>query len=75
MRILRACRELQIESACVFSEEDRGAEYLRLADRAICIGGGAPRQWAASVGAARALRANGTAARAASPCPNRLDYG
>jgi acetyl-CoA carboxylase biotin carboxylase subunit len=44
VRILRACRELQIESACVFSEEDRGAEYLRFADRAICIGGGAPRE-------------------------------
>ena len=43
LRILRACRELGVETACVFSEEDRGAEYLNLADRAICIGGGAPR--------------------------------
>ena len=32
LRIIRACRELNIETACVFSEEDRGAEYLRLAD-------------------------------------------
>ena len=42
-RILRACRELNVESVCVFSEEDRGAGYLDLADRAICIGGPAPR--------------------------------
>lgn len=43
LRILRACRELNIETVCVFSEEDRHAEYLDLADRAICIGGPAPR--------------------------------
>jgi acetyl-CoA carboxylase biotin carboxylase subunit len=44
LRIIRACRELKIESVCVFSEEDRGASYLGLADRAICIGGPAPRE-------------------------------
>ena len=43
LRIIRACRELNIEIVCVFSQEDRRAEYLRLADRAICIGGPAPR--------------------------------
>jgi acetyl-CoA carboxylase biotin carboxylase subunit len=43
LRIIRACRELKVESVCVFSEEDRGARYLELADRAICIGGPAPR--------------------------------
>ncbi|MEK7757587.1 MAG: biotin carboxylase N-terminal domain-containing protein, partial [Planctomycetota bacterium] len=43
LRIIRACRELNVETVCVFSEEDRGAEYLELADRAICIGGAAPR--------------------------------
>jgi acetyl-CoA carboxylase biotin carboxylase subunit len=43
LRILRACQELNVESVCVFSEEDRGAEYLRMADKAICIGGAAPR--------------------------------
>lgn len=42
LRIIRACREMNIEVVCVFSEEDRRAEYLRLADRAICIGGPAP---------------------------------
>ena len=43
LRIIRACHELDIEAVCVFSEEDRGAEWLRLADRAICVGGAAPR--------------------------------
>lgn len=43
LRIIRACRELGVETVCVFSEEDRGASYLDLADRAICIGGPEPR--------------------------------
>lgn len=43
LRIIRACREMNVEVVCVFSDEDRGAEYLELADRAICIGGPAPR--------------------------------
>ncbi|MBX3363368.1 MAG: acetyl-CoA carboxylase biotin carboxylase subunit [Phycisphaeraceae bacterium] len=40
LRILRACRELGIETVCVYSTADRNAPYLRLADRAICIGPG-----------------------------------
>ena len=43
LRVLRACREMNVETVCVFSEEDRGADYLRLADKAVCIGGPAPR--------------------------------
>ena len=35
LRIIRACREMNVEIVCVFSDEDRGAEYLALADRAI----------------------------------------
>lgn len=42
LRVLRACREMGIETVCVFSEEDRGAAYLELANQAICIGGPAP---------------------------------
>jgi len=38
LRILRACRELGIETVAVFSEADRGAAYLELADEAYCIG-------------------------------------
>jgi len=43
LRIMRACHELNVETVCVFSEEDRSVEYLRHAERAICIGGPAPR--------------------------------
>jgi acetyl-CoA carboxylase, biotin carboxylase subunit len=38
LRIIRACRELGIETVALFSEADRGAAYLRLADEAYCIG-------------------------------------
>ncbi|CAN5620675.1 acetyl-CoA carboxylase biotin carboxylase subunit [soil metagenome] len=38
LRIIRACRELGVEAVAVYSEADRGAPYLELADRAICIG-------------------------------------
>lgn len=38
LRILRACREMGIETVAVFSEADRGAAYLNLADEAFCIG-------------------------------------
>jgi acetyl-CoA carboxylase biotin carboxylase subunit len=32
LRIFRACREMGIESVAVFSEADRGASYLEMAD-------------------------------------------
>src|SRR5579862_6997795 len=38
LRVIRACRDLGIEVVAVFSEADRGAPYLALADEAICIG-------------------------------------
>jgi acetyl-CoA carboxylase biotin carboxylase subunit len=38
LRIIRACRDLGIEAVAVYSEADRNAPYLELADRAICIG-------------------------------------
>ena len=37
-RILRACRELGIETVVVYSEADADAIYLRQADETICIG-------------------------------------
>jgi acetyl-CoA carboxylase biotin carboxylase subunit len=38
LRVIRACRELGIETVAVYSEADRNAPYLRLADESICIG-------------------------------------
>ncbi len=38
LRVIRACREMGIESVAVFSEADRGAYYTELADAAYCIG-------------------------------------
>lgn len=38
LRVIRACRDLGIEVVAVYSEADRGAPYLELADDAICIG-------------------------------------
>jgi len=38
LRVIRACRDLDIRVAVVYSEADRGAPYLELADQAICIG-------------------------------------
>src|SRR5881227_576848 len=38
LRVIRACRDLGIEVVAVFSQADRGAPYLDLADEAICIG-------------------------------------
>ena len=38
LRIIRACHELGIETVAVYSEPDREAPYLQLADEAICIG-------------------------------------
>ncbi|MFO0938850.1 MAG: acetyl-CoA carboxylase biotin carboxylase subunit [Gemmataceae bacterium] len=40
LRVIRACRDLGIEVAVVYSEADKDAPYLRLADQAICIGPG-----------------------------------
>ncbi len=39
LRVIRACKEMGIETVAVFSEADRGAHYLDLADEAYCIGG------------------------------------
>ncbi len=38
LRVIRACKEMGIESVAVYSEADRGAPYLHLADQSICIG-------------------------------------
>ncbi|MBX9682022.1 MAG: acetyl-CoA carboxylase biotin carboxylase subunit [Gemmataceae bacterium] len=38
LRVIRACRDMGIEVVAIYSEADRGAPYLDLADEAICIG-------------------------------------
>lgn len=38
LRVIRACKELGVETVAVFSQGDRGASYLELADEAYCIG-------------------------------------
>ncbi|MHC4116101.1 MAG: acetyl-CoA carboxylase biotin carboxylase subunit, partial [Planctomycetota bacterium] len=38
LRIIRACHELGVEAVAVYSEADKDAPYLELADEAICIG-------------------------------------
>ena len=38
LRVIRACRELGIETVAVYSEADANAIWLRFADETICIG-------------------------------------
>ena len=38
LRIIRACKEMGVETVAVYSEADRNAIYLKLADYAVCIG-------------------------------------
>ena len=40
LRVIRACRDLGVEVVVVYSEADRDAPYLKLADKAVCIGPG-----------------------------------
>lgn len=44
VRIIRACQELGIETVAVFSEADREALHVQLADEAYCIGPTAAKQ-------------------------------
>src|SRR3972149_3103627 len=38
LRILRACREMGIQTVAVHSTADAGAMHVRLADESVCIG-------------------------------------
>ncbi len=38
VRVIRACRELGIESVAVYSTADKDSMHVKLADRSICIG-------------------------------------
>ena len=51
LRIVRACRELDIESVAVCSTADAGAPHVRAADRAVTIGPPHPRDSYLNIGA------------------------
>ena len=40
LRIIRACRELGVETVCVHSTADKDGPWLKWADRTVCIGEG-----------------------------------
>ena len=44
LRIIRTCKRLNIETVVVYSQADKDAIYLKLADRAICIGPPPPKE-------------------------------
>ena len=41
VRVIRACRELNIRTVAVYSEADSNSMHAQMADEAICIGGAA----------------------------------
>ena len=44
VRIIRACKEMNIKTVAVYSEADKDALHTKLADEAICIGPANPKQ-------------------------------
>ena len=42
VRVIKACREMGIESVAIYSEADSNALHVRLADKAVLIGPPAP---------------------------------
>jgi len=39
IRIIRACREMNIATVAIYSVSDKDALHVKLADEAVCIGG------------------------------------
>ncbi|MFZ7134555.1 MAG: acetyl-CoA carboxylase biotin carboxylase subunit [Eubacteriales bacterium] len=42
VRIIRACKEMNIETVCVYSTADKESLHVALSDYSICIGSGSP---------------------------------
>lgn len=42
VRIIRALRELNVQSVAIYSTADADAQYVKLADEAVCVGGPQP---------------------------------
>ena len=38
VRIIRACKEMGIETVAVYSQADKEALHVQMADQAVCIG-------------------------------------
>ncbi len=61
-RIIRSCRRLGVHAIAVYSEADRGALHVRMADQAVCIGPPPAREsyldFSAVLGAAQQTRAD-----------------
>ena len=38
VRIIRACKELNIQTVAIYSEADKDALHTKLADEAVCVG-------------------------------------
>ena len=66
LRIIRACKRLGLRTVAIHSEADRGASYLEMADRAICIGPAAAAASYLDIGAIL-LAAEATGAEAIHP--------
>jgi acetyl-CoA carboxylase biotin carboxylase subunit len=44
VRIIRACKELNIRTVAIYSEADKNSIHVHMADEAICIGGAASKE-------------------------------
>lgn len=44
VRIIRACKEMNIKTVSVYSEADKDALHTRLADESVCIGPASPKE-------------------------------
>ena len=44
VRIIRACKEMNIKTVAIYSEADKESLHTKLADEAICIGPAEPRK-------------------------------